>query len=85
MLIVFILSSCEKANYCAQCVEINTGYNATDFCGESQEVDDYINDLTSQGADLGQVSPAQKLSNNFSQKYEKNNFLLICNINILMF
>ena len=60
-LIVIILSSCEKANYCAQCVEINTGFNATDFCGESQEVDDYINDLTSQGADLGQEWSCSKI------------------------
>tara|TARA_B100000927_G_scaffold92273_1_gene74591 strand:- start:952 stop:1170 length:219 start_codon:yes stop_codon:yes gene_type:complete len=60
-LIVIILSSCEKANYCAQCVEINTGYNATDFCGESQEVDDYINDLTSQGADLDQEWSCSKI------------------------
>ena len=60
-LTVFLLSSCEKANYCAQCVEINTGYNATDFCGESQEVDDYINDLTSQGADVGQEWSCSKI------------------------
>ena len=60
-LIVFILSSCEKANYCAQCVEINTGYNTTDFCGESQEVDDYINDLTSRGADLDQEWSCSKI------------------------
>lgn len=60
-LIIFILSSCEKANYCAQCVEINTGYNATDFCGESQEVDDYISDLTSQGSDVGQEWSCSKI------------------------
>lgn len=60
-LIIFILSSCEKVNYCAQCIEINTGYNATDFCGESQEVDDYISDLTLQGSDVGQEWSCSKI------------------------
>ena len=75
-LIVFILSSCEKSKLLRPMCRNKYGYNATDFCGESQEVDDYINDLTSQGADLGQEGPAQKLSNNLANKYEKIIFCL---------
>ena len=51
IIITFGLSSCEKEEkYCAECYENNSGYQASDFCGESDEVDYYIQELISQGA-----------------------------------
>jgi hypothetical protein len=51
IIITFGLSSCEKEEkYCAECYENNSGYQSIDFCGESAEVDYYIQELISQGA-----------------------------------
>ena len=52
--LVFGLSSCTKQQYCAQCYESVSGYQADDFCGESDEVDTYIEELYDTGASLGQ-------------------------------
>tara|TARA_B100001250_G_scaffold326641_1_gene290669 strand:+ start:107 stop:325 length:219 start_codon:yes stop_codon:yes gene_type:complete len=61
ILIMFVFVACEEARYCAQCYENNTGYTPPAFCGESDEVDDYINELTSQGEDMGQVWDCSKI------------------------
>ena len=51
IIITFGLSSCEKEEkYCAEYYENNSGYQSIDFCGESAEVDYYIQELISQGA-----------------------------------
>jgi hypothetical protein len=51
-----VLSSCKKAetNYCAACIEANSGYRPTDYCGHESEVDLYISTLKAEGAKLGQ-------------------------------
>ncbi|MBT6964672.1 MAG: hypothetical protein HOA01_00465 [Flavobacteriales bacterium] len=41
------LSSCEKTQYCASCVEYYSGYVADDFCSDNTSVDNYIEDLES--------------------------------------
>ena len=46
--IPLMFSSCEKQKYCAQCYENISGYQASDFCGESDEIDEYIQELNSQ-------------------------------------
>ena len=56
-LIIFLsfgLSSCTKQRYCAQCYENISGYQASDFCGESGEVDIYIEELKEEGSIQGQ-------------------------------
>jgi hypothetical protein len=53
LFIAFGFSSCEKQKYCAQCYENISGYQASDFCGESDEVDAYIQELNTQGAAAG--------------------------------
>ena len=65
LLILFLgfgFSSCEKQKYCAQCYENVSSYQASDFCGESDEVDEYIQELTSQGAAAGQAWSCSKVS-----------------------
>ena len=52
--------SCSK-NYCAHCTETNTGYVADDYCGNENNVDDYIEELKSQGAAAGQNWSCQKI------------------------
>jgi hypothetical protein len=42
---LFFLSSCEKTQYCASCYEYDSGYQASDFCGDSESVDVYIEEL----------------------------------------
>jgi len=54
ILLSFGLSSCTKQRYCAQCYENISGYQATDFCGESGEVDIYIEELKEEGSIQGQ-------------------------------
>ncbi len=54
------LSSCQKTNYCAACQEANTGYKPADFCGSESDVDEYISELKSQGAAVGQSWSCQK-------------------------
>tara|TARA_B100000767_G_C19690445_1_gene503770 strand:+ start:675 stop:875 length:201 start_codon:yes stop_codon:yes gene_type:complete len=44
-LLLFVLSSCSKQQYCAQCS--TPDYIADDFCGNTDEVDDYIESLYS--------------------------------------
>ena len=61
LFVAFGLSSCTKQKYCAQCYENLSGYYASDFCGESDEVDDYIQELTSSGAALGQAWSCSKV------------------------
>ena len=58
----FGFSSCEKQNYCAQCYENISGYQATDFCGESDEVDQYIQELNNQGDEAGQAWSCSKVA-----------------------
>ena len=60
-LFIFGFSSCEKQKYCAICYENISGYQASDFCGESDEVDDYIQELTSTGASVGQAWSCSKV------------------------
>ena len=43
--IMISLTSCEKQQYCASCYESYSGYTADDFCGDSESVDAYIEDL----------------------------------------
>jgi len=52
-------SSCEKdekdeKEYCAVCVEANSGYSPADFCGSESDVDYYISELKEQGSAVGQ-------------------------------
>ena len=51
---LFILSSCSKKQYCAQCYESNAEYTATDFCGDADAVDAYIDELYDTGSAAGQ-------------------------------
>ena len=51
---VIVFSSCEKKQYCASCYESNSGYQATDFCSDSESVDAYIDELYSTGSAAGQ-------------------------------
>ena len=63
IIITFGLSSCEKEEkYCAECYENNSGYQASDFCGESDEVDNWIQELTSSGANAGQSWSCSKVA-----------------------
>jgi|TARA_B110000908_G_C10206173_1_gene427832 hypothetical protein len=62
LFVAFGLSSCQKQKYCAQCYENISGYQASDFCGESDEVDDYIRELNSAGAASGQSWSCTKVS-----------------------
>jgi hypothetical protein len=50
--VLIILSSCEKKQYCASCYESDSGYQAVDFCSDSESVDVYIDELYSNN--LGQ-------------------------------
>ncbi len=56
--IVFI--SCSK-NYCAHCTESHTGYTPDDYCGKENDVDTYIDELKTQGAEVGQNWSCQKI------------------------
>ena len=47
LILLLSFSSCEPATYCAECVELNTGYNASLFCGSNSEVNDYMDELES--------------------------------------
>ena len=40
-------TSCVKKQYCASCYESISGYQAVDFCNESESVDTYIDELYS--------------------------------------
>ncbi|MDA0682385.1 MAG: hypothetical protein O2781_03425 [Bacteroidetes bacterium] len=67
IIITFGLSSCEKEEeieltYCAECYEINSGYQNNVFCGESEEVDNYIQELTSSGSNAGQSWSCSKVA-----------------------
>ena len=63
IIITFGLSSCEKEEkYCAECYENNSGYQSIDFCGESEEVDNYIQELTSSGSNAGQSWSCSKVA-----------------------
>ena len=65
LIIVFItlgFSSCERQKYCAQCYENSTGYQASDFCGESDEVDEYIQDFYDAGSAAGQSWSCSKVA-----------------------
>ncbi len=62
LFIAFGLSSCTKQKYCAQCYENISGYQASDFCGESDEVDDYIQELNTQGSAAGQAWSCSKVA-----------------------
>lgn len=46
-------TSCQK-NYCAHCTESTTGYTPDDYCGKDSDVDTYIDELKTQGAEVGQ-------------------------------
>ena len=46
-LCVIVFSSCQKKQYCASCYEAISGYQATDYCGDSESVDVYIDELYS--------------------------------------
>ena len=60
--LLLMFSSCEKQKYCAQCYENISGYQASDFCGDSDEVDEYIEELNSQGAAAGQAWSCSKVA-----------------------
>lgn len=61
LFIAFGLSSCEKQRYCAECYEYNSSYWASDYCGETEEVDEYIQELTTTGAAVGQAWSCDKV------------------------
>lgn len=44
VLILAGLTSCSKT-YCAQCVEVRSGYTTDEVCDTEDAIDDYINDL----------------------------------------
>ena len=54
LLIALAFVACEKENYCASCVEKNSGYEPVDFCGSGEEVDVYIDGLYEMGVLIGQ-------------------------------
>jgi hypothetical protein len=60
LVVLISMSSCTKTNYCAACEEANTGYQPADFCGSESDVDDYISELKTQGAAVGQSWSCQK-------------------------
>ncbi len=43
---LFTLNSCVKTNYCADCIEVNSGYSADLYCGNEATVDSYIDEMT---------------------------------------
>ena len=43
LLIILGMSSCGE--YCAECIELESGYVADDFCGTNAEVKIYIDEL----------------------------------------
>ena len=45
--LIGFITSCEEQRYCAQCLEVNTGYYADEYCGTSIAVDAYIEELES--------------------------------------
>ena len=49
--VIFFLSSCSKGGssqeYCAECIELDSGYISNEFCGTSSQVDAYINEFES--------------------------------------
>jgi hypothetical protein len=47
VLSLMLLSSCEKKQYCASCVEYYSGYVADEYCNDSKSVDNYIEELES--------------------------------------
>ena len=60
LFVIVGLTSCQKQKYCADCYEAVSDYHASDFCGTSDEVDTYIQELTSTGLSLGQAWSCQK-------------------------
>ena len=61
-LFLFILSACtEDKRYCAECYEYNSSYWASDYCGTSEEVDTYIQELGAAGLPLGQAWSCDKV------------------------
>ena len=45
ILIIVAFVTCKKQNYCAECVEQNSGYHAANYCGTEEEVDAYIKEI----------------------------------------
>ena len=62
LFIAFGFSSCEKQKYCAQCYENTSGYQASDYCGTSDKVDTYIEELTYNSAYPNQIWSCSKVA-----------------------
>ena len=60
--LVLGLSSCKKKQYCAQCSESISGVQAADYCGDSDNVDGYIQELYDQGSAAGQNWTCNKVA-----------------------
>ena len=61
-LFLFILSACTAdKRYCAECYEYTSGYWASDYCGTSEEVDTYIQELGAAGLLYGQAWSCDKV------------------------
>jgi len=61
-IVLLAFSSCaEEKRYCAECYEYNSGVWASDFCGTSEEVDTYIEELGAAGLLLGQAWSCDKI------------------------
>jgi len=52
LLVLVGMSSC--GDYCAECTELGTGYEAEAFCGTNSEVKTYIEELEDTGQVVGQ-------------------------------
>ena len=62
IVLVLNLSSCTKKQYWAQCSESISGVQAADYCGESDAVDAYIQELYDQGSAAGQNWSCNKVA-----------------------
>ncbi len=51
---IISFSSCTQEDVCAKCIESHTLYQPDDFCGDPDDVDDYVELLKKEGAQVGQ-------------------------------
>lgn len=60
LVVSILLVSCQKDNYCAECVESNTG-TTSDYCGTESQVDRYIKTLKNMGSSFNQDWDCEKV------------------------
>ena len=62
LFVAFGFSSCTKQKYCAQCYENISGYQANDYCGTSDQVDTYMDELNNGSSNTGQIWSCSKVA-----------------------